>query len=33
MLAVMSATLNAGELEKYLSEVRRDEFHEAPFPI
>jgi ATP-dependent helicase HrpB len=29
MLAVMSATLNAGELEKYLSEVRRDEFHES----
>ena len=28
-LAVMSATLNAGELEKYLSEVRRDEFHES----
>src|SRR5258706_9096185 len=27
-LVVMSATLNAGELEKYLSEVRRDEFHE-----
>src|SRR5258706_13490557 len=26
-LVVMSATLNAGELEKYLSEVRRDEFH------
>jgi ATP-dependent helicase HrpB len=29
LLAVMSATLNAGELEKYLSEVRRDEFHES----
>jgi ATP-dependent helicase HrpB len=29
MLAVMSATLNAGELEKYLSECRRDEFHES----
>ena len=28
-IAVMSATLNAGELEKYLSEVRRDEFHES----
>jgi ATP-dependent helicase HrpB len=28
-LVVMSATLNAGELEKYLSEVRRDEFHES----
>jgi ATP-dependent helicase HrpB len=32
MLAVMSATLNAGELEKYLSEVRRDEFHESQNP-
>ena len=29
MLAVMSATLNAGELERYLAEVRRDEFHES----
>jgi ATP-dependent helicase HrpB len=29
LLAVMSATLNAGELEKYLNEVRRDEFHES----
>ena len=28
-LVVMSATLNAAELEKYLSEVRRDEFHES----
>jgi ATP-dependent helicase HrpB len=28
-LVVMSATLNAGELEKYLNNVRRDEFHEA----
>jgi ATP-dependent helicase HrpB len=25
----MSATLNAGELERYLAEVRRDEFHES----
>ncbi len=29
-LAVMSATLNAGELEKYLSEIRRDELRESP---
>jgi ATP-dependent helicase HrpB len=28
-LVVMSATLNAEELEKYLSEVRRDELHES----
>ena len=28
-LAVMSATLNLGELENYLSEVRRDELHES----
>ncbi|HUA37069.1 MAG TPA: ATP-dependent RNA helicase [Candidatus Sulfopaludibacter sp.] len=35
LIAVMSATLNAGELERYLSEVRRgevrkDELHESP---
>jgi ATP-dependent helicase HrpB len=28
-LVVMSATLNAAELEKYLSQNRRDEFHES----
>ncbi len=31
-LAVMSATLNAGELENYLSQVRRGEFQEPQIP-
>jgi ATP-dependent helicase HrpB len=30
LIAVMSATLEAGALEDYLSEVRRGEFHEPP---